>query len=47
MAMRISSGKVPHAELRLELRTGIGDRFVAHVQVLGDDAVGLAFGHEH
>jgi len=39
-------GQGAHAELRLELRAGVGDRFVAHVQLLGDDAVGLLTGEQ-
>jgi len=35
-----------HAELRLELRAGVVNRLLANVKMLGDDAIGLAFGDQ-
>jgi len=32
-----------HAKLGLELSASIGDRLVAHMQMFGDYAIGLAF----
>ena len=45
MAMRIISGSARTPSFALS-RVQVGDRLVAHMKVLGDDAIGLAFGHE-
>jgi len=39
-------GQRAHTELGLELGARVGDGLVAHVQILGDDAVRLAFSNE-
>ena len=39
-------GERAHAEFGLELRAGVGHGLVAHVQILGDHSVGLAFGDQ-
>lgn len=39
-------GKRANAELRLQLRTCVGDGLVTHVEMLSDDAIGFALGDE-
>ena len=43
MAMPHQLGQRAHAKLGLELSASIGNRLVAHMQMFGDSATGLAF----